>query len=138
MSSTPTALEQFVAEHGITVNVHAGPDARTFSDEDDTWTFTHFTLSLQDKARRLSPEFPWKQGEYFGDKTPTAADVLECLIRDADLYFGTGTLESFAEQAGFDVDSVSGRKAFKETRKIARWLVTFIGRDALDYLIEVA
>lgn len=92
------------------------------------------TLGIKGTRRTMTVDY-WTGSAITTD--PTAADVLYCLLSDADAeqYDGRSNFllgfQEWCENLGYDTDSIKARKIYNECLTIARKLHRFLG-DAFD------
>jgi hypothetical protein len=81
-----------------------------------------WTVALRYDGRRMTVPF-WTGSGITSD--PTAADVLDCLLSDAQM--GTGTFEDFCADLGYDTDSRKAFDTWQACERIAKSLPRFLG-----------
>lgn len=83
----------------------------------------NWRVTLKYKGRQLTTDF-------FGGsmvENPNAADVIHCLVMDAEL--GSQSFESFCWEFGYDPDSMSAHKLWKACSKQAPRVKRLLGDD---------
>jgi hypothetical protein len=86
---------------------------------------THWKVTLKRGKRRLTIPFSMGPG---CRSEPQAAEVLDCLLSDANGYENCGgNFEEWASEYGFDADSRTARKTFNAVAASTQKLETFLG-----------
>lgn len=85
--------------------------------QDNGWEpgASHWKVTLRCKGRRLTTEF--HQGSAHTE-SPTAADVLSCLVSDAASVEYEGSFEGWAESLGYDPDSRKAERVYEACQRI--------------------
>jgi hypothetical protein len=86
---------------------------------------THWKVTLKRGKRRLT--IPFSMGPAYRGE-PQAAEVLDCLLSDANGYENCGgNFEEWASEYGLDADSRAAEKTFKAVAASTQKLETFLG-----------
>lgn len=107
----------------------------------ETWKDTKgvrcWTVHLKLDGRRMS--VPFFQGSAHTEK-PTAADVLTCLLSDANSVESARSFDEWAGDLGYDTDSRKAERTYRACQSIAKRLRVFLGDEyeALVYSDEDA
>lgn len=80
---------------------------------------------------------PFYKGVGLPDTPPTALEVLECLVSDARSYRDARSFEEWAGDLGYDTDSRAAEKTYKECKRIADRLGTFLTAEEWDAALEL-
>lgn len=129
-------IEQFIAKHNIRFEcrrVAARPD-EMMSDPDG---MRHFRCRITSGSHSFSVYF--SQGSAH-TSNPTLADVLDCLTSDASGYenaYGNGGthFEQWAEEYGYDTDSIAALKIFKTVKRQAELMKRTLGSELYEELL---
>jgi hypothetical protein len=123
MNDSQAKLADLIAKHGIVAK--AEWDSRPVSTGTD-WApgTSHYRVSLRradDRRQRLT--VPFHMGSAHTDE-PTAEDVLDCLLSDANT---PEDFEEFCSEYGYDTDSRKAEKTHRACLAIGKKLRAFLG-----------
>lgn len=102
--------------------------ARLEWDKQDDWQqqANGWRVTLRYSKRRMSVDF-WQGQRCQGE--PTAENVLECLLSDANGYESARDFEDFAAEYGYDTDSRKAERIYQQCGNIAKRLRKLLGDD---------
>jgi hypothetical protein len=144
MDPQPT-IKEWLTLHPVTLVVLAGPYE---SKDDDGWVHDAYRLRLEfddrTNGKRTTPEFSYRMGvghrkarvgrwatqEMKALKEPPLPDVLDSLISDASCYDNARDFADFANDLGYDSDSIKAEALYRACGEVLRWLTTFVGGRA--------
>ena len=133
MTNEAITLEQFITKHGLLFSCkHVNSRADGLMGDSG---MRHFRCSISNVGT-VSFRFYFSQGSAHM-KTPTLADVLNCLADDAGGYENArnGAFESWASEYGYDEDSRKAEKIFRAIERQAEQLERILGRLAYEELL---
>lgn len=111
-------LSELVSEHRITLTLAAGEPDENFNQPGAH----HFKATLHCGGRRMTVPFHTGAG---WDKDPTAADVLDCLLSDANS--AEESFEDWCADLGYDSDSRTAERTYKTCQSIRVRLQKLLG-----------
>lgn len=115
-------LADLMTTHGITATVEYGAPERNDDWQADGWTVTFHRKG--DGRKRLTVPFYMGSGHHGAE--PGAAEVMGCLLSDADCYENAQDIDDFANEFGYDKPSAA-IKAYKGCERIGKRLDRFLG-----------
>lgn len=94
----------------------------------DAWarSATHYKVTLKHKRRTMT--VPFSQGAAHR-KEPTAADVLSCLVADAQSVENARGFSDWARDLGYDEDCPTFRRTYALCEKQRVKLLNLVGED---------
>lgn len=108
----------------MTADVKYGNDI-TYNKLDDWQKRSNpWTVTLKYQGRRMT--VPFWTGQAITDD-PTAKDVLECLLSDSES--GDMDFEEFCSDLGYDSDSRTAERTWKQCQRINKRLHRLLGDD---------
>lgn len=136
MSRDRETMTKFCERHGIRATVTYGVSARAMlGAADDDWRRTAHPWTVKLTRRgvdgRRTLTVPFFTGPAITDE-PTAADVLACLVSDANS--GEMTFSEFCSAFGYDEDSRAAEATWRACRAMAPRVRRFLGSDFDDAL----
>lgn len=129
MSST--AIAEVLENHGITCEItpaDSNPHMR-----EGGFPMHHWQVVISDRDDR-SMTVPFSTGEAIGE--PTGADVLECLISDAEGVRDGQSFEEWADELGFNPDSRADERVYRAVVTQTRRLRLLLSNAAYEQLRE--
>ena len=119
---TTTSLKQLATQ----VNISSKYGARLDRDKQSDWqrNANGYTVRLMYKGRQYTIDF-WQGTGITED--PTAAGVLDCLLSDAN--GGEMTVDEFCGEFGYDNDSRTAERTWKQCGKVREELQRLLGDD---------
>lgn len=119
---TTTSLKQLATQ----VNISSKYGARLDRDKQSDWqrNANGYTVRLMYKGRQYTIDF-WQGTDITED--PTAAGVLDCLLSDAN--GGEMTFGEFCGEFGYDNDSRTAERTWKQCGKVREELQRLLGDD---------
>lgn len=120
------SIRHYVQNHGITVDILAGPDAGV---DEDGWE--HYSYDIQINNPEIGTTMilcGWKHGLGITrgpDEKPE--EVIDVLIRDAWSYEQAGGFEDWAREFDYDTDSRKAERVYEAVKKQAGEFLDFIG-----------
>jgi len=123
------SIKRYVANHGITIDILAGPDWKT---DEDNWE--HYSYDIQLNNADLGTTMiicGWRQGTGITegpDERPES--VFDCMIGDAWGYENARSFEEWAGEYGYDTDSRKAERIWTAVGKQTNDFLDFIGGKA--------
>lgn len=147
-------MGQFIADHGITMEVEGGTDRRHLRSikpvkDDDGWEHFAWTVHLKRKDETMTVPYrmgtghativralSWEAADHLIPTPPKVEDVLDSLALDASAYENARGFEDFAGDFGYDTDSRKAERMYLECGETAKRLRFFLGgHEAFDQLL---
>ena len=143
MSTATVNIEQFIKDQRITMSaerVDSNPNM-SGSANMDHWKVI---LTRKRQSETSASVYTRKMTTYFSmgyghnGKTPSAAEVLDCLASDSSSIENVRGFEDWCSDFGYDTDSRQAEKTYKACEHAAKRLRNFMGGsyDALLYSTE--
>ena len=123
----PTALETLCRSLPVTCTAREGAPDTDFEPNDWRATARGWTVTIRYQRRSLTTNF-WQGSAH--TKPPTAADVLSCLVSDAQ-GSAARSFEDWAAEYGYDADSRKAKRLFHQCEAMGRKVRTLLG-EAFD------
>lgn len=120
------SIRHYVQNHGITVDILAGPDAKV---DEDGWE--HWSYDIQLNNPELSTTMilcGWRHGTgitHGPDEKPE--EVIDALISGTWGYENANGFEDWAGEYGMDTDSRKAERVYEAVKKQAGEFLDFIG-----------
>jgi hypothetical protein len=127
-------LTSFVKRYKITATAKPSKSNPNMPDSDgmDNWSVK--LTRLVDGEKR-SMNVPFSMGKGHNGKTPTAADVLDCLASDAAGVENATSFDDWASDYGYDTDSRKAERIYKACKRNAEDLYSLLGGEAYNELL---
>lgn len=122
-------MQQFIEQHTITLTAtrtDRNPDMSDFEGD-------HWKVTLKRPGHRMTLVFSKGYGHQGG--APTVIEVLECLQSDARGAEECASFEDFCDYFGYDNDSRRAEKTYKDFKRQAAKLRTFL-RDLFEEFLD--
>ena len=125
-------IQEFITENDIGFTCE--PIGKNPAMTENAWTKTanHFRTTLSKDGREI--EIYFSQGTGIKDD-PTAADVLYCIGRDSVSYLENDSFVDFCMTYGYNEDSISDKKMYREVMKQGKKAEKLLGRELLKMLV---
>ena len=133
MHTDTVSIYQFIKSHQITmraVRANSNPNMQDSANM-DRWKVT-FTRKEGNRYPMMTTYFSMGYGH--NGKSPSAAEVLDCLASDASTIDNAPSFEDFCGDMGYDSDSRKAEKIFNACEHQANRLRSFLG-DAYESLL---
>jgi hypothetical protein len=122
------SLSELVEQYGITFKATFKGESEAEPDSSGRrWRRNDYSVTLKMGQKTLRTKF----FTGFAHKSPTAVDVLYCLISDAQV--GVDTFEDFCSNFGFDTDSRKDHAIWQKCRKMAPKVRKFLGEHFEEF-----
>ena len=116
-----------------TLDIIEGPEWR--DDDDDGRAWPHYAYRVQITHDGRTMETPWRQGTGI-THDPEAHDVIGSLLMDAQGIEGCTGFPDWAENYGYDTDSIKARGIYDLCREHYAALETLMGRRLMVALMN--
>jgi hypothetical protein len=113
---------------GFSATAKPGPENTEWGSPNNGWKVT------LKNARGNSYTVPFYKGIGLPNTPPTAAEVLECLIDDANGYRNARSFEEWAGEYGYDTDSRAAYRTFEACRRVSERLDKFLTPEEFEAL----
>jgi hypothetical protein len=121
-------FDEFCDKHRVTIHTIG----RSLTKDDRGWE--HYAMTCLLKYERRSLKTPFMQGTAHADE-PTAAEVLACLISDAQSVESARSFEDWCGDLGYDSDSRKAEATYKACEATGGKLRRFLGEDYDAFVI---
>jgi hypothetical protein len=117
-----------------TLKIIEGPEWKN-NDHESSWHFPHhaYTIRLTHDGRTM--ETPWRQGTAI-THDPETHDVIGCLLMEAQGIEACTTFPDWAEDYGYDSDSIKARGLYDLCHEQTAALETLLGRPLMNALMK--
>lgn len=120
-TSTEVSLDSLIQSHGITMKAKW----LGYTDGFGSGTMTRsWSCTFRFEGRRMTVKYHQGMGHL---EDPVCADVLDCLINDAQSVDMGDTFETWCAEYGYDTDSRKAEKTYRACQLIAGKLSAFLG-----------
>lgn len=117
-------IHEFIRANNITYTSEPVPSNPNITDTAWAATAKHYRVTLRRPGHRMTTYF--SMGSAHTGK-PRTADVLGCLVSDANGVEKTPNFEEWARDYGYDTDSIKAQRIFQNCVREARRLNKFLG-----------
>ena len=124
-------IQEFITENNIGFTCEPATKNPNIS---SPWSKTanHFKTTLSKDGRKI--EIYFSQGTGIKND-PTATDVLYCIGRDSIAYLENTSFIDFCMEYGYNEDSISDKKMYREVIKQGKKAEKLLGRELLEMLV---
>jgi hypothetical protein len=123
-----------MALENLTATVKRGPENPTWGTPHNGWRVT------LKNGRGNSYTVGYYMGIGLGHREPTAAEVLESLVSDAEGYRNASSLDDWAAEYGYELeahkDFLAARKTYNACKRTSERLETFLTEEEYDAILN--
>lgn len=124
-------MREFVAANRITATATWAADNPNM-EQDSKYPMGHWRVAMRYKGRRFTVYY--SMGMAHHGKEPGAAEVLDCLISDANGIDNARGFEDWCGEYGYDTDSRKAHRTYTICQRQAERLRKFLGADLYQQL----
>ena len=133
MDTKTITLEQFIAEQQLEMSVLPVTRNPHMCGEQLPRNF-ECTITMVGRGYHEPMTVYFSQGSAH-KKSPTLAEVLDCLASDASGVDNARSFEDWASEYGYDTDSRKAERTYQICKKQAQELKALLGQDAYNQLL---
>ena len=131
MTDERQSLDDFIAEHGITMTAKRLEEKDTY-DRGVTMHAWRCTLNRSVMHNRYRMTVTFRMGEGHNEQPPKVADVLDCIASDTSSVENARDFGDWASEYGYDENSRTAERIYRQCRKQAERLRRFLGGHGAD------
>ena len=133
MDTQTITLEQFIEKQQLVMSVRAVRRNPHMSGDQLPRNF-ECTIEFEGRGYHEPLTVYFSQGSAH-KKSPTLAEVLDCLASDASGVDNARSFEDWASEYGYDLDSRKAERTYQICKKQAQDLKALLGQDAYNQLL---